>query len=77
MPSRLLEAQVQIMIKSLLRFLSFIGKGYVNEDMECSHYAKAYDAPHIPLRLARAKTLLGTINKHFDTLPFCRRYLDR
>lgn len=53
------------------------GKGYVNEDMECSHYAKAYDAPHVPLRLARAKTLLTTINKHFDTLPFCRRYLDR
>jgi methionyl aminopeptidase len=53
------------------------GKGYVNEDLECSHYAKTYDAPHVPLRLARAKTLLATINKHFDTLPFCRRYLDR
>jgi len=53
------------------------GKGYVNEDMECSHYAKTYDAPHAPLRIARAKTLLQTINKHFDTLPFCRRYLDR
>lgn len=53
------------------------GKGYVNEDMECSHYAKAVEAPHVPLRLARAKTLLQTINKHFDTLPFCRRYLDR
>jgi len=53
------------------------GKGYVNEDLECSHYAKTYDAPHVPLRLARAKSLLTTINKHFDTLPFCRRYLDR
>ncbi|KAJ3161450.1 Methionine aminopeptidase 2B [Geranomyces michiganensis] len=53
------------------------GKGYVHEDMECSHYSKAYDAGHVPLRLARAKALLGTINKNFGTLPFCRRYLDR
>lgn len=53
------------------------GKGYVNEDLECSHYAKTVDAPHVPLRLARAKTLLATINQHFDTLPWCRRYLDR
>ncbi|KAJ3179833.1 Methionine aminopeptidase 2B [Geranomyces variabilis] len=53
------------------------GKGYVHEDMECSHYSKAYNAGHVPLRLARAKQLLGTINKTFGTLPFCRRYLDR
>jgi methionyl aminopeptidase len=26
------------------------GKGYVNEDLECSHYAKKVDAPHVPLR---------------------------
>eukprot|EP00158_Paraphelidium_tribonemae_P003038 Partr_v1_DN25855_c0_g1_i1_m2625 putative Removes the N-terminal methionine from nascent proteins (By similarity) len=53
------------------------GKGYVHEDMECSHYAKNYFAPHVPLRVAKAKTLLNTINKQFGTLPFCRRYLDR
>nr|KAJ3420887.1 Methionine aminopeptidase 2B [Polyrhizophydium stewartii] len=53
------------------------GRGYVHEDMECSHYAKDYDAPHIPLRLPRAKQLLNSINKNFGTLPFCRRYLDR
>ncbi|TPX33566.1 hypothetical protein SmJEL517_g03548 [Synchytrium microbalum] len=53
------------------------GKGYVHEDMECSHYAKTFDAGHIPLRLPRAKQLLATITKHFNTLPFCRRYLDR
>lgn len=28
-------------------------------------------------RMPRAKQLLATINKHFGTLPFCRRYLDR
>jgi methionyl aminopeptidase len=35
------------------------------------------DAPHVPLRLISAKTLLKTINTNFGTLPFCRRYLDR
>lgn len=53
------------------------GRGYVVEDGECSHYAKSSDAGFVPLRLARAKSLLATINKSFGTLPFCRRYLDR
>lgn len=26
------------------------GRGFVNEDMECSHYMKNFDAPHVPLR---------------------------
>jgi len=52
------------------------GRGYVMDDGECSHYAKTPDV-NKPIRLARAKTLLNTINKHFDTLPFCKRYLDR
>ncbi|KAI5282843.1 Methionine aminopeptidase 2, partial [Ascosphaera acerosa] len=45
--------------------------------LECSHYAKASDAPNVDLRLASAKKLLNVINKNFGTLPFCRRYLDR
>ncbi|GER42808.1 methionine aminopeptidase 2 [Striga asiatica] len=53
------------------------GKGYVREDLECSHYMKNFDAGHVPLRLPRAKQLLATINKNFSTLAFCRRYLDR
>ncbi|KAK9703691.1 Methionine aminopeptidase 2 [Basidiobolus ranarum] len=53
------------------------GKGVVREDGECSHYMKKFDAGHVPLRLPKAKQLLSTINKHFGTLPFCRRYLDR
>ncbi|RIA87916.1 peptidase M24, structural domain-containing protein [Glomus cerebriforme] len=53
------------------------GKGYVHEDGECSHYAKRHDVGHVPLRVAKAKSLLNTINKNFGTLPFCRRYLDR
>jgi len=53
------------------------GKGYVHEDMECSHYAKIPDAPKVALRVSSAKTLLTSINKNFGTLPFARRYLDR
>lgn len=53
------------------------GKGYVHDDMECSHYAKVADAPKVALRVQSAKSLLRTIDKNFGTLPFCRRYLDR
>lgn len=53
------------------------GRGYVHEDLECSHYKKNPDEAYVPLRLPRAKRLLNTINKHFGTLAFCRRYLDR
>ncbi|KAI8575945.1 hypothetical protein K450DRAFT_202409 [Umbelopsis ramanniana AG] len=53
------------------------GRGYVIEQGECSHYAKSFDASFVPLRLPKAKSLLATINKHFGTLPWCKRYLDR
>jgi len=53
------------------------GRGRVVESGECSHYAKIYDHPRVPLRLTSAKSLLNTITKTFGTLPFCRRYLDR
>eukprot|EP00898_Chlorokybus_atmophyticus_P006925 jgi/Chlat1/7233/Chrsp57S06864 len=53
------------------------GRGYIREDLECSHYMKNFDVGHVPLRLPRAKQLLATIDKHFGTLAFCRRYLDR
>ena len=53
------------------------GKGYVREDLECSHYMKNFDVGHIPLRLPKAKQLLNFINKNFDTLAFCRRWIDR
>ena len=52
------------------------GKGYVVEDGECSHYMKAADVDHIPLRVKGAKPLLQAIDKQFSTLPFCRRWLD-
>ncbi|XP_037960689.1 methionine aminopeptidase 2B [Teleopsis dalmanni] len=53
------------------------GRGLVHDDMDCSHYMKNFDAPYVPLRLQSSKQLLGTINKHFGTLAFCKRWLDR
>lgn len=64
-------------VKLVFHLCHFAGKGYVREDLECSHYMKNYDVGHVPLRLPRAKQLLATINKNFSTLAFCRRYLDR
>mmetsp|Transcript_15671 Transcript_15671/g.23347 ORF Transcript_15671/g.23347 Transcript_15671/m.23347 type:complete len:492 (+) Transcript_15671:14-1489(+) len=53
------------------------GRGFVIEDLECSHYMKNFDAPQMNLRSNRAKQLLQHINKTFGTLAFCRRWLDR
>jgi methionyl aminopeptidase len=53
------------------------GRGFVVEDMECSHYMKTFNAPHIPLRMPKSKQLLNHINKTFGTLAFCRRWLER
>ena len=59
------------------QFGSINGKGYVNEDLECSHYMKNFDAERVALRLPRAKKLLAHINRTFGTLAFCRRWLER
>lgn len=54
------------------------GKGHVIEDLECSHYMKNYNNNrYTPLRLQSAKNLLSHINKNYDTLAFCRKWLDR
>lgn len=53
------------------------GKGIVHDDLDCSHYMKSFDAGFVPLRLQSSKSLLNTINKHFSTLAFCKRWLDR
>jgi len=52
------------------------GKGYVVEDLDCSHYMKIFNAPHIPLRVKSSKALLHAIEQNFGTLAFCRRWLD-
>ena len=56
---------------------SSTGKGFVMEDMECSHYMKNFDAPHVPIRSAKARSLLSVIDRNFGTLAFAKRFLDR
>lgn len=52
------------------------GKGYVVEDLDCSHYMKIFDATHVPLRVKSSKALLHSIEQNFGTLAFCRRWLE-
>jgi len=47
------------------------GRGYIVEDMECSHYMKNFHVPHNSLHLPSAKKLLAHINKTCGTLAFC------
>ena len=64
-------------MRNLIFILNLFSFRVVHDDMECSHYMKNFDVGHVPLRLQRSKQLLNTINKHFGTLAFCRRWLDR
>ena len=53
------------------------GRAEVVEDGDCSHFMRAFDARHVPLRLPRAKQLLAHVDRTFGTLAFCRRWLER
>lgn len=52
------------------------GKGFVREDLECSHYMKEFEPTKAPLKHPKSKKLLNTIDKNFTTLAWCRRWLD-
>lgn len=52
------------------------GKGWVSEDSDCSHYMKKPGNHFMALRSSSTKALLSHISKTFDTLPFCRRWLN-
>lgn len=47
------------------------------QDLECSHYMKDFNARRVPLRLTKARQLLSHIYKTFGTLVLCRRWLKR
>eukprot|EP00667_Euglena_gracilis_P007645 EG_transcript_7727 len=55
------------------------GKAYVREDLECSHYMIRREADVQPsqLRNSKAKQLLHFISTRFDTLAWCRKWLDQ
>ncbi len=58
-------------------FASVNGRGQVYDDLECSHYMKAWDLAHPPqIRNPKARDLMKVIDKNFGTLAFCRRWLD-
>lgn len=55
------------------------GKGYVHDDGECSHYMVDKDMiSSIPqVRTQKARQLAGLLKRNFNTLAWCRRWLDR
>lgn len=52
------------------------GKGHVYEGPDCSHYMKDFDMDEVAIRNPKAKALLYEINNQFDTLAFCRRWIE-
>lgn len=52
------------------------GEGYCVHGEELSHYAKAFDAPIVPIKNAKASQLLKVINENYGTLAFCRKWLE-
>jgi methionyl aminopeptidase len=53
------------------------GRGVVLEDLECSHYMAVPGADTASLRSDKPKQLMKHIDKHFGTLAFARKWLDR
>jgi len=55
------------------------GKGYVHDDMDCSHYMIEYNhIDHPPqVRTPGARKFFHLLKKEFGTLAFCRRWIDR
>ncbi|KAH0483642.1 MAG: uncharacterized protein KVP18_004954 [Porospora cf. gigantea A] len=52
------------------------GKGWVEERGECSHFMRTDSPNYGAVQLKGARELLKSIDTHFGTLPFCRRWLD-
>jgi len=52
------------------------GRGFVSEDMECSHYMKNFHAPQRQIRMSKTRQLLAHIDKFHGTLAFCRRWIE-
>lgn len=55
------------------------GKGYVNDDIDCSHYMLNYELSDLnpgAIRLPKSRSLFHTIKNNFGTLAFCKRHLE-
>ncbi|CBH15081.1 metallo-peptidase, Clan MG, Family M24 [Trypanosoma brucei gambiense DAL972] len=53
------------------------GRGFVQEDMECSHYMMVPGGEKTQVRSDKAQQLLRHIHKTYNTLAFARKWLDR
>ena len=55
------------------------GRGVVHDDGNCSHYMIDFDrfGRQVPIRDAKARSLLRHIEQKYGTLPWCRRFLHR
>ncbi len=51
------------------------GRGYVTDDVDCSHYMMSSEPRHGSVRNTRSKFLLKLIEENFSTMAFCRRWL--
>nr|WCZ58357.1 translation initiation factor 5-2 [Paratrimastix eleionoma] len=52
------------------------GRGSITEDGETSHYMMDPQAPNTPVRNPKAEHLLHFIHRNYDTLAWCRRWLE-
>ena len=52
------------------------GKGVVYNAPDCSHYMKNFEKEEVAIRNPKAKALLREIETRFDTLAFCRRWIE-
>ena len=43
------------------------GRGYVHDDMECSHYMKNFDVGHVPLRYVVLGVKVRNMKMDFNT----------
>jgi methionyl aminopeptidase len=53
------------------------GHGFVQDDLETSHYMKAFGPVHSLRGGPKARELLSHIGKNYGTLAFARRWLDQ
>ncbi|KAL7672399.1 hypothetical protein ACOME3_007286 [Neoechinorhynchus agilis] len=53
------------------------GKGFVHDEGEVSHYSLNPVSESFSPRLSAARNLFSVLKRNFDTLPFCRRWIDQ
>lgn len=68
--------KLSVQLESKINYLCDFYRGYVVDDIDCSHYMKDFYANPVPLRNPKAKALLAHIESNYSTLAFCRRWIE-